>query len=210
MIDSKTQNDLIKFKNDTNQLKFPVKVKVEAVAYILPEDVILRSSSQQLIASGGTAAARDTLRLTIKAYDFERYECHDPTVSLQLFAGSCETGFGRQEIVVKIDSGNTFRGEIPGNWLEDAGEYSLCTNRSKMGFAGESVASLKTFLVAESSALQFAFAAVALTVIVAMLALMLVMIFRNKQRAKQIALSFLKHEMIIAAEVLADVWDVIG
>ena len=31
-----------------------------------------------------------------------------------------------------------------------------------------------------------------------------------QQRAKEIALSFLKHEMIIAAETLADVWDIIG
>ena len=102
----------------------------------------------------------------------------------------------------------------------------------------------------KSFALQLAFAAVALAVIVAMLGFMAFLVLRNKvrdedcpidflmakanscamsgpllacyrldlivdppslqQRAKEIALSFLKHEMIIAAETLADVWDIIG
>ena len=157
-VSSSTRNEKIVFKNGTNASTFPVQLNVVAKAFMRPGDMTLRSSSQQLIASGQAVAARDTLRISLKAYDYERLESGraDQSFSLQLFSGSCESGIAKQEVVLKQDFNSTFKGELPGNWLEDVGEYSLCTNRTKMGFdvAGGTVGTLIAFRVEESSALQ--------------------------------------------------------
>ena len=101
-----------------------------------------------------------------------------------------------------------FEGEIPASWIAETGEYSI----SWLGTEPEedTDVGLVTFKVVESSNLYLIIGAVSAIVLGCLLIILLILVYHNQDRAKELVISFIQFEMRTSAEAFLEILDIAG
>jgi hypothetical protein len=200
------------FMNQTNHLRMDVEVSIKAMANITEEDVRVETSSgsKPIRNTEDYVVPGESLLVYVYARDYERQNISraDQQILLELVRDSASVGLtGSDEEVTKVLmmvhlGENVFRGEIPANWIALEGDYSLQLNGT--------VRRLSKFHVKEIGCI-FVIVAVSTAIPLGILAVFLiVLVYRHRDRARELITSFLHFEMHIFAELFFDVIDIVG
>ena len=198
------------FMNQTNHLRMEVEVSIRAMANITEEDVRVETSSgsKPIRNTEDYVVPGESLLVYVYARDYERQNISraDQRIVLELVRDSASVGVtGSDEEVTKVlmmvhRGGNVFRGEIPANWIVLEGDYALQLNGTL----------LSKFHVKEIGSV-FVIVAVSTAIALGILSVFLiVLVYRHRDRARELVTSFLHFEMHTFAELFFDVVDIVG
>jgi hypothetical protein len=230
---------LLGFVNQTGRLQLEVEVDVRATAHVLAQDITLESSSGKTLVLKGIRESDvvigGSLLVLVQAKDYERLDISrvDQQILLHLTWGGSALV---KDIVMKHKSNNVrlppqkhrtrrdhllhcfvvqvFEGEIPASWIAETGEYSISwhqqgTQPEEDTDVGTDVG-LVTFKVVESSNLYLIIGAVSAIVLGCLLIVLLVLVYHNQDRAKELVISFIQFEMRTSAEAFLEILDIAG
>jgi hypothetical protein len=123
----------VAFEGGSHQLTMTAEVSIEAAVYLKPNDVEFQTSTASILSSGGEISAGDKLTLTVKVYDYERLAIPRRGLLLQMSLcddndHDCQTSddpktLKTATLLYLVD--NTYRGLLPGDWIKDAGRYTV-------------------------------------------------------------------------------------
>ena len=103
-----------------------------------------------------------------------------------------------------------FEGEIPASWIAETGEYSISWLQQGTQPEEDTDVGLVTFKVVESSNLYLIIGAVSAIVLGCLLIVLLVLVYHNQDRAKELVISFIQFEMRTSAEAFLEILDIAG
>jgi hypothetical protein len=103
-----------------------------------------------------------------------------------------------------------FQGEIPASWIVGTGEYSISWLEQTTQTKELPPQQLVTFKVVESSNLYLIVGSCAAIVLGCLLMALLILVYRNQDRAKELVISFIQFEMRALAEAFLEALDIIG
>jgi hypothetical protein len=194
------------FMNQTNHLRMDVEVSIRAMANITEEDVRVETSSgsKPIRNTEDYVVPGESLLVYVYARDYERQNISRPDqqILLELVRDLCSDEDATKVLMMVHIGENIFRGEIPANWIALEGDYSLQLNGT--------VRRLSKFHVKEIGCI-FVIVAVSTAIALGILAVFLiVLVYRHRDRARELITSFLQFEMLIFAELFFDVIDIVG
>jgi hypothetical protein len=200
-------NGTMTFVNGSDQLPLPVSVTVVAVAYVTEADVAVWSKANREPVSPSGVPVGTSLIVTVQTRDCDRLVIDRPDQQLKLVLTSTLGGYTPRSVTLLYKEcsqcAGLFEAELPGTALDSPGLYEL-----RIRSDDSAVTCLLTTF--DSSGAQLAQGAVLGGLAACILAGMLLLIYRNPERAKQLLLSFLTNEFKMLLATVSDVWDIVG
>ena len=200
-------NGTMTFVNGSDQLPLPVSVTVVAVAYVTEADVAVWSKANREPVSPSGVPVGTSLIVTVQTRDCDRLVIDRPDQQLKLVLTSTLGGFRPRNVTLLYKEcdhcAGVFEAELPGTAMHKPGAYQL-------RIRSEDSAVTRTVTMFHPSGAQLAQGAVLGSLAACILAGMLVMIYRNPKRAKQLLLSFVTNEFKMLLATISDVWDIVG
>jgi hypothetical protein len=127
------------FENGTHMLTMEVQVSILAEPSMDLSKMRLQQSSGDDLINGGSVAPGDTLTISATVFDYEELPISRPGLLLSV---TLTGGDATNVLTMRHMDSNTYRGEVPGSWIENPGEYRLFissgtdrTNRFDFGFS---------------------------------------------------------------------------
>jgi hypothetical protein len=191
-------NDL--FIGGTNRLQLVVEASVEARAEVTSEDVRVETySSRKAVSNDDVVVAGDSLRVSITTKDYNRRNISraDQVIRMQLV---CHGISLKRELEMIHYQGNIFRGEIPATWMSVTGDYELQSGSTL----------LVRFKVQEGSNLFLIVGVGCAVPLGTLLIILVVLVYRHQDRAKELVASFIQFELRTCVEFLCEVVDIVG
>ncbi len=195
----------MRFLNGSETMRIPVELEIEAEACASTSSVTLAAvAAGQTISSGFQVVEGDSVRVTVSSFDADGLPIDRPNQQIDVTYRAAEDHQNSSRaIMMKWTGRNQFVGEIDGKALLK-GQYALLLVDSNKAEKSED------FTVATTGSLKLIFGVCAMVLLGGMLAVFLILVYRNQSRAKAVAISFLKLELKSGVELLVDSWDAAG
>jgi hypothetical protein len=208
-VTSYSAGDAVTFTHGSDQLHLPVSVVVVAAAYLTEADVTIfsKANREPVSPSSSSVAVGTSLIVAVQTRDCDRLVIDRPDQQLRLVLTSTLGGFRPRNVTLWYKEcehcAGVFEAELPGTALDNPGAYQL-------RIRSEDSAVTRTVTMFDPSGAQLAQGALLGSLAACILAVMLVMIYRNPKRAKQLLLSFVTNEFKMLLATISDVWDIVG
>ncbi len=195
-------NGRVQFLEGSDNRTIEVSVKVVAVAYLAKNDITISSKDDRQPVTLSRIPAATSLMVTVVTYDCDRLRIErDQLLKLRLWKSTAGSSDSRNITFLYAGNGS-FNAEIPGTALSDPGAYQLEISAVvPLSISGSEGAqdsiitlSLETF---DSSVAKTVQGAVIFSLGVCVLAGMLLVIYRNPKKARQLVSSFLNNELLM-------------
>ncbi len=197
------------FAQGSDQLHLPVSIAVVAAAYLTEADIMILSKAKRESISLSGVPIGTSLIVVVQTRDCDGLVIDRPDQQLKLVLISSLGGFTRRNITLLYKECDQcvglFEAELPGTAVGDPRSYQLRIHSER----DDSVVTLSVTAFDPSGA-QIAQGAILGSLAVCVLAGMLIMIYRNPKRAKQLLLSFVTNEFKMLLATISEVWDIIG
>jgi hypothetical protein len=116
----------------TNVLVLPVQLTIVAEIDLSTSKLAVETLDGSILSAGGEVALGNTLKVSIEAADYDGLAISRP--GLQIVVRLCT---GENETVETVNlvfvNGSRYRAEVPGAWIQDAGDYFLAFTSSNDG-----------------------------------------------------------------------------
>jgi hypothetical protein len=202
-----TTNGSAAFAQGSDKLSLNVSVSVRAIAYLSEGDLRISLKGHVEPVSLSRIPSGASLIVTVVPRDCDRLIIDRPDQRLELiFSSSLGTYAPRATPLLYATGGaaGVFEAELPGTWLGEPGMYTLAVHTE----SGSVVS--RSFEVVDLNGATIIQGAVVGSLCACVIIGMLVMVYRNPGRAKQLFLSFLNREFKLILSTISEIWDIVG
>ena len=206
-VHSKSGNNAIRFLNGSEMLEIPVELEIEAEACINTSIITLKAvAAAQTISSGSDVVVGDSVHVLVSSFDSERLPIERPSQQIHVAyraAGLDQSASSSRSVVMKWTGQNQLVGDIDTSALVE-GQYTLVV------VDGENAETHIVFKVVERSKTTLIFGATVGSLLAGLLAIGIFVLYKHRQRAKQLLLSLLSEELRMFLGLCSEVWDLVG
>jgi hypothetical protein len=200
---------------DTETLTIDVQMVVKALAKLNHADVAIVSKGSLQRAPDGNwglrIEAKSSMLIVVEAVDCEGLPINFTQQQIQL---QLDGPMGTKNFSLTHISDNHYQVELTGSVLDPTGRYAMTLSVGEIEAEGFTLSDTSSVVIAfdvvDTSIAQIVFGAVSAVILGGLVLAMIVLVYRNKERAKKVALSFLEFEFLIAADALLELWDYVS
>jgi hypothetical protein len=191
-IRSHSDNGALRFLAGSEILDLRVELEIEGEACINTSLITLKAAAaSQTISSDSTVVVGDSVHVFVSSFDSDRLPIERQTQQIHVEYRATtldQSASSSHAIVMKWTAQNQFVGEIDGSLLAE-GQYALVVGD------GEKAQTHIVFTVVERSKTALIFGSTVGSLLAGLLATGIFVIFKHRQRAKQLLLSLLSEEL---------------